>query len=66
MDFDEGHGVVYVNAMRPKNAGEKIVEILQKGMGVSDQLIEYVERERRVDDWAEKNIEAILESRKKS
>jgi trehalose-6-phosphate synthase len=64
--FDEGHGVVYVNAMRPKNAGEKIVEILQKGMGISDQLIEYVERERRVDDWAEENIEAILESRKKS
>ncbi len=66
MGFDEADGVVYVNAMRPKNAGEKIVEILQKGMGVSDQLIEYVERERRVDDWAEKNIEAILESRKRS
>ncbi|HDR16882.1 MAG TPA: hypothetical protein ENN79_15630 [Desulfobacteraceae bacterium] len=64
--FDEAHGVVYVNAMRPKNAGGKIVEALQKGVGVSDELINYIERERRVDDWAEQNIEAILESRKKS
>jgi hypothetical protein len=27
-------------------------------------VIRYVEKERRVDDWAEQNIEAILQSRK--
>lgn len=62
--FDETDGLVYVNAMRPKDAGEKIVESLAKGLGLSSELIDYVERERRVDDWAEQNIQAILESRK--
>jgi trehalose 6-phosphate synthase/phosphatase len=62
--FEERHGVVYINAMRPKHGGEKIVESLAKGIGISDELIDYVERERRVDDWAEENIQAILECRK--
>jgi trehalose-6-phosphate synthase len=62
--FDEANGVVYVNALSQKYAGEKIVEALQKGVRISDDLIEYVERERRVDDWAEANIQAILESKK--
>jgi hypothetical protein len=37
---------------------------MEEGRRLSDALINYVETERRVDDWAEKNIEAILNSRK--
>jgi hypothetical protein len=31
---------------------------------LSDKLIDHAEKERRVDAWAEKNIEAILNSRR--
>jgi len=62
--FGEKDGVVYVNPMRPKDAGAKTLEALKKGLRVSEKLIDYVEKERRVDDWAEQNIEAILSSRK--
>ena len=62
--FGEKDGVVYVNPMRPRDAGMKILDGLKKGSRVSEKLITYVERERRVDDWAQQNIEAILNSRK--
>jgi trehalose-6-phosphate synthase len=62
--FGEKDGVVYVNPMRPKDAGTRTLEALKKGLRVSEKLIDYVEKERRVDQWAEKNIEAILNSRK--
>jgi trehalose 6-phosphate synthase len=62
--FGEKDGVVYVNPMRPKDAGVKTLEALKKGLRVSEKLINYVEKERRVDDWAQQNIEAILNSRK--
>jgi trehalose-6-phosphate synthase len=62
--FGEADGVVYVNPMRPKDAGTKTVEAMKKGVRLSDRLIGYVETERRVEDWAERNIEAIINSRK--
>jgi trehalose-6-phosphate synthase len=62
--FGEKDGVVYVNPMRPKDAGAKTLEALKKGLRVSEKLITYVEKERRVEDWAEQNIQAILNSRK--
>jgi trehalose-6-phosphate synthase len=62
--FGEKDGVVYANPMRPKDAGAKMLEAIKKGVRVSENLIRYVEKERRVDDWAEQNIEAILNSRK--
>jgi trehalose 6-phosphate synthase len=62
--FGEKDGVLYINPMRPKEAGAKTLEAVKKGLRVSEKLINYVEKERRVDDWAEKNIEAILNSRK--
>jgi trehalose-6-phosphate synthase len=62
--FDEQDGVIYVNAMRAKDAGEKAVDALRKGRHLSERLITYVETERRVDDWAQKNIDAILNCRK--
>lgn len=62
--FGEKDGVVYINPMRPKDAGAKTLEALKKGLRVSERLILYVEKERRVDDWAEQNIQAILRSRK--
>jgi len=58
--FGEQDGIVFVNPMKPKDAGEKTVQALLKGRRVSDAVIRYVETERRVDEWAEKNIEAIL------
>ncbi|MBN1850199.1 MAG: trehalose-6-phosphate synthase [Deltaproteobacteria bacterium] len=62
--FRESDGIIYVNPMLPKNAGERIVDALRKGYRLSDRVIDYVITERRIDDWAEENIQAILNSRK--
>jgi len=62
--FKEEDGVVYVNALKAKTAAEKALAALKKGVGISDGLIRYVERERRVDDWARRNIDAIVHSRR--
>jgi trehalose-6-phosphate synthase len=62
--FDERDGIIYVNPMKAKDAGERIVKALENGTYLSDRVIDYVEKERRVDDWAKKNIEAILNCRK--
>jgi hypothetical protein len=62
--FGEEDGIIYINPMKPKGAGEKTAEALMKGRHLSERVINYVETERRVDEWAEKNIEAILNSRK--
>lgn len=61
--FGEEDGVVYVDPMKAKNAAEKILGALRVGRRLSDRLIQYVEREHRVEEWAERNIEAILNSR---
>ncbi len=61
--FKEADGVVYVNALKAKTAAEKALAALTKGVGISDGLIRYVERERRVDDWARQNMDAIVQSR---
>jgi trehalose-6-phosphate synthase len=62
--FGEEDGIVHINPLRPKDAGEKIVGALKRKRHLSEALIRYVEKERRVDDWAEKNINAILNCRK--
>jgi trehalose-6-phosphate synthase len=62
--FGEKDGVIYVNPMRPKDAGMKTIDAVERGVRLSDRLIRYVEEERRVDDWAKENIDAIVESRK--
>ncbi len=62
--FGEEDGVVYVNPMKPRDGGEKTAEALQKGRHVSDKLINYVKTQRRVEDWADANIDAILNCRK--
>jgi trehalose-6-phosphate synthase len=64
--FGEADGVLYINPMRPKASGERIAEGLRKGLHLSGEVIDYVEKERRVEDWAEKNIDAILNCRKKA
>jgi trehalose 6-phosphate synthase len=64
--FGEEDGIVYVNPLRPKEAGQRVAEALKRDSRISDRLIQYVETERRVDDWAERNIEAIVNSRKKT
>jgi trehalose-6-phosphate synthase len=62
--FGEQDGIIYINPMRAKDAGQKIVQALMKEIHLSERVINYVETERRVDDWAERNIEAILNCRK--
>jgi len=62
--FGEGDGIVYVNPMRAKDAGQKTADALRKGRHLSERLVAYVQTERRVDNWAAKNIDAILNSRK--
>jgi hypothetical protein len=62
--FGEKDGIIYINPMRAKDAGEEIVQALRKERHLSERVINYVETERRVDDWAQKNIEATLNCRK--
>jgi trehalose 6-phosphate synthase len=62
--FGEEDGIIYINPMRAKDAGEKIVQALMKEIHLSERVINYVETQRRVDDWAQDNIEAILNCRK--
>jgi len=62
--FGEEDGIIYINPMRAGIAGEKIVQALMKETHLSERVISYVETERRVDDWADKNIESILNCRK--
>ena len=58
--FDVNDGIIYVNPLKAKDAGERIVAALEDGIHLSESVIDYVEKERRVEDWAKKNIEAIL------
>lgn len=62
--FGEEDGIVHVNALRPKEAGKKAMAVLKKGRHISDGLIQYVEKERRVDDWARQNMDAIIHCKK--
>jgi trehalose 6-phosphate synthase len=62
--FGEEDGIVYVNPMRTKAAGQRVADALKRNSRISDRIVKYVETERRVDDWAEQNIEAIRNSRK--
>jgi len=62
--FGEEDGIIYINPMSAVIAGEKIVQALMKERRLSERVINYVETERRVDDWADKNIESILNCRK--
>jgi trehalose-6-phosphate synthase len=64
--FKEEDGVVYVDPSKEEHAGERIVELLLRGASLSGRLIDHVEREFRVDEWARKNIEAIVSSRKRT
>ena len=61
--FGETDGIIYVNTMRPGEAGERIFQALRKGLHLSEAVIQYVEKERRINDWANDNIEAILNCR---
>ena len=62
--FGENDGVIFVDPVKPKAAAERIVRALNGGTRLSEAIITYVENERRVDNWAEKNITAILQSRR--
>jgi trehalose-6-phosphate synthase len=62
--FGEEDGIIYIDPMKPKSASEAVVQALVQERHLSERVINYVETERRVDDWAEKNIEAILNCRK--
>jgi trehalose 6-phosphate synthase/phosphatase len=63
--FDESDGILYINTIRPKESADRIFDALEKKRCISDRVIEYVEHERRIDDWAEKNVDTILKCRKK-
>jgi trehalose-6-phosphate synthase len=64
--FGDEDGIIYVNPMKPKEGGEKTAEALKKQRHLSERVIRYVEQERRVDDWAQKNVDAIVHARKAS
>ena len=63
--FSEKDGVLYINAIKSKESSEKILGALNKGIRISDEIIEYVEHERRIEDWAEQNVRTILNCRKR-
>jgi trehalose 6-phosphate synthase len=62
--FGEGDGIVYINPMNPKGAAEEVVQALMRQRRLSERVINYVETERRVKEWADRNIEAIVNCRK--
>jgi trehalose-6-phosphate synthase len=62
--FGAEDGIVYIDPMKPKGASEDVVQALVGESRLSERVINYVETERRVDDWADRNIEAILNCRK--
>ena len=62
--FDTKDGVVYVNALKPGDSAEKIFSAIINRIHLSDRIIGYVENERRIDSWADKNIETIMNCRK--
>ena len=62
--FGDEDGIVYINPMSAKGAGEEVVQALTQGKRLSERVINYVKTERRVDDWADRNIEAIINCRK--
>ncbi len=62
--FGEKDGIVYVNPMKAKEAGVRTADALMKQVRLSEKVIHYVEQERRVDDWAQRNIDAISGCRK--
>jgi trehalose-6-phosphate synthase len=64
--FGEEDGIIYVNPMKPKEGGEKTAEALKKQRHLSERVIRYVEQERRVDDWAQKNVDAIVHAKRAS
>jgi trehalose-6-phosphate synthase len=61
--FNEKDGLVYVDPFNSNKASEDIMNSLNKRYKISDKLINYIERELRVQDWADKNITAIKESK---
>jgi len=62
--FGEEDGIVYVNPMTAKSSAEDVVQALIRKRRLSERVINYVETERRVEDWADRNMEAILNCRK--
>lgn len=64
--FGEEEGILYVNPMKPKEAGEKTAEALKKKRHLSERVIQYVEQEHRVEGWAQKNVDAIVHARRAS
>jgi trehalose-6-phosphate synthase len=62
--FGEQDGIVYINPMSARGAGEEVVQALMRQRRLSERVINYVETERRVEEWAERNIEAIINCRK--
>ena len=62
--FGEEDGIVYVNPMSAKGAGEDVTQALTQEKHLSERVIHYVETQRRVDEWADRNIEAIINCKK--
>jgi len=62
--FGPQDGVVFVDTMDEEDAGEKIAEAVTADWRISDRLIDTIERDFRVDAWAQKNIDAIINCRK--
>ena len=63
--FGEEDGIIYINPLRAKEAGERAAEALIRDLHISERVIRYVEEERRVEDWAKQNVDAILHCRKR-
>lgn len=62
--FGAEDGIIYVDPLEEENAAEKVTSALRQGRCLSEKVVNYIERECRVDDWAQKNIDAIVNCRK--
>jgi trehalose-6-phosphate synthase len=63
--FGPEQGLVTVNPMKPSRSGDQVLAAIRSGCRISEGLIAYIEKERRVKDWARKNVGGILECRKR-
>jgi trehalose-6-phosphate synthase len=61
--FADEDGIIHIDPMRPKKAAEKICDAVTADRHISENVIAYVEKDRRVDDWADRNVEAISRCR---
>lgn len=62
--FAQEDGIIYTDPLLEEDAAHKILAALKQKCRISDKVLSYIESECRVGDWAQKNIDAIINCKK--